>query len=55
MNEHPSWCVHRWPHPGHQCSAVHRRDCDCIPEAERPIVPKLIPEQRTRLRIEEGG
>lgn len=27
--EHPSWCAHRWPHPGWGCSGVHRRECGC--------------------------
>lgn len=37
---HPSWCAHRFPHPGHECSALHRLDCDCKP-----------PDERTRLDI----
>lgn len=38
LEMHPAWCAHRWPHRGHECSAIHRRDCDCLP-APRPVVP----------------
>lgn len=41
MSLHPDWCVHRWPHPTRECSAVHRRDCECKGESvERSDLPE---------------